>query len=721
MSHVIMKFLSTYKYLWIFLLVLLTINVHANDISPLTKVEITSTNISTGFAKLWDVITLNVWSNDNINIVYSLIRGEQWPIISWNPTERKLIYTVHSWSIEGLVSFSFSHLVWNTLYSFNYPLTHNTSNNSSIIIDKTPPLFSSITLSGNNKYFSSLATIGNTIRVDFSVNELLWWTPIVTIANQTANVISWANWNNRVALYTVNSGSQNGLVNIKIDIKDRAWNINSISKPTNDSVIIIDTTPPVIQLKQWLSWWYTSESPSIKFEANEIGTIIYSGSCTSNQSTSTPWINTIIFNPLNQITTNNCNISLQDPAWNISNSIIISPFQIDTIPPVLSLSWQTIISIPLGTTYKDPSVICVDNSNIDCIITKSWSVNTQIVWTYTILYTAQDKAGNTSMLTRNINVLPIQNNQQTTNNNTPIINTNTWATWWVFNPQILSNYVVDPSSVCTWAYTNLTIQFSYTSQGISTIRYICNDNNWVVSTTNATINSWSSSTPQNNYNIVKFNNDNIYNNSIKDWYCYTRPANISLIDSSMNTTSEEFKSALTFLYSYSMTSFRSIDEFWIHRNLSRQEAAKILSNFAINVLCRKPDFNLEIWYTDIENADNTLKPYIKLAYQLGLMKWNGQWTWEFRPYDIITKAELNAVIIRMILKSYLDENNTLWYSNYNSVSSSLNIITQWAWLEHISRHDAALMMFRAYKNHDYSLQNLGYESYVLESRNQFIQ
>ena len=127
--------------------------------------------------------------------------------------------------------------------------------------------------------------------------------------------------------------------------------------------------------------------------------------------------------------------------------------------------------------------------------------------------------------------------------------------------------------------------------------------------------------------------------------------------------------------------FDSVDGFAPKRNLSREEAAKIFSNFAINVLCRKPDKNLSIHYSDVANADPTLKPYITLAYQLGVMKGSGMGDGTFRPFDAITKAEVNAVLIRMILKSYLDEQtsgNKMRYTEYNKVATDLGIINQGA-------------------------------------------
>ena len=188
-------------------------------------------------------------------------------------------------------------------------------------------------------------------------------------------------------------------------------------------------------------------------------------------------------------------------------------------------------------------------------------------------------------------------------------------------------------------------------------------------------------------------------------------------------TSEEFKKALSFLRSYEMTMFDSVEGFAPNRNLSREEAAKIFSNFAMHVLCRKPDTNLSVHYSDVENTNPTLKPYITLAYQLGVMKGSGMGNGEFRPFDAISKAEVNAVLIRMILKSYLNEKETelkTRYSEYNKVATDLGIINQGAGAEAVPRHDVALMLFRAYKNQVFDWRNVDYFSYVLKSRDLFV-
>ena len=222
---------------------------------------------------------------------------------------------------------------------------------------------------------------------------------------------------------------------------------------------------------------------------------------------------------------------------------------------------------------------------------------------------------------------------------------------------------------------------------------------------------------------TKYQDTVIFNPTIENGKCYTRREYLGIKDSEKVVTSEEFKKALSFLRSYEMTMFDNVEGFDPYRNLSREEAAKIFSNFAINVLCRKPDMNLSVKYSDVENADPSLKPYITLAYQLGVMKGSGMGDGEFRPFDAISKAEVNAVLIRMILKAYLDEKqseNKTWYSEYNKVATDLGIINQGAGAEPVLRNNVALMLFRAYKNQVFDWRNINYFSYVLNSRDLFV-
>lgn len=217
-----------------------------------------------------------------------------------------------------------------------------------------------------------------------------------------------------------------------------------------------------------------------------------------------------------------------------------------------------------------------------------------------------------------------------------------------------------------------------------------------------------------------YQENELFNPNIEDGKCYTRRPHLGILTSQLIPTTEEYNKAQSFLWSYEMTKYDSVDGYDPYRYLSRQEAAKIFSNFAINVLCRQPNKKLTVNYSDTQDADPSLKPYIELAYQLGIMKGSGQGDGSFRPYEFISKAEVNAVLIRMLLKSYLDETGLLRYTPYNQASHALNIISQEAGLEPIARNHVALMLFRAYKQQSFDWQEIDYFSYVLKNRADFV-
>jgi len=76
----------------------------------------------------------------------------------------------------------------------------------------------------------------------------------------------------------------------------------------------------------------------------------------------------------------------------------------------------------------------------------------------------------------------------------------------------------------------------------------------------------------------------------------------------------------------------------------------------------------------------------------------------------------------MILKSYLPEDTgDVWYTEYNTISSKLGIIQYDADNTSLSRNDAALMLFRAYKKQQFSLQDIDYKSFLLDTRDEFVQ
>jgi hypothetical protein len=104
-----------------------------------------------------------------------------------------------------------------------------------------------------------------------------------------------------------------------------------------------DTTPPVILEVTPMTTPTTVTTPDYTFSSSEAGTITYGGSCGTAGSATTNAIvghNLIIFNTLSIGTYSNCTITVTDSAGNLSNTLIINSFTVNT----------TVTNITIDTT-----------------------------------------------------------------------------------------------------------------------------------------------------------------------------------------------------------------------------------------------------------------------------------------------------------------------------------------------------------------------------------
>ena len=83
----------------------------------------------------------------------------------------------------------------------------------------------------------------------------------------------------------------------------------------------------------------------------------------------------------------------------ISDDTSVPP---DTVFPVISINGDNPATVELGSTYNDPGAVSDDGSPI---IVLSNDVNTNVVGSYSIVYSATDLAGNTTTATRTVNVV----------------------------------------------------------------------------------------------------------------------------------------------------------------------------------------------------------------------------------------------------------------------------------------------------------------------------
>ena len=110
--------------------------------------------------------------------------------------------------------------------------------------------------------------------------------------------------------------------------------------------------------------------------------------------------------------------------------------------------------------------------------------------------------------------------------------------------------------------------------------------------------------------------------------------------------SPELQDAYQFAFQNSITTMDSIDKADMNGWLTRIAMAKMLANYAMNILGKKPANTIVPKFPDVsEKLDDEYNWAVTLAYQLWIM-----WIWieKFRPYDLVTRAEFGTALSRML-------------------------------------------------------------------------
>ncbi len=182
--------------------------------------------------------------------------------------------------------------------------------------------------------------------------------------------------------------------------------------------------------------------------------------------------------------------------------------------------------------------------------------------------------------------------------------------------------------------------------------------------------------------------------SVQSW-CYT-PASSVMIKVWNHTYRKDQIPFQALMYAYGLTKFTNTESFKAGWNLRRGEAAKILVNFAKNMLCRSNSGLVyqEGYYKDIANSDPTLVPYIKEVYALGILKWGKG---KFRPQDVITREEFIAGFMRALSNQYLAETpDSNWSVNYQEQFKKHGMMKIIGNRPFIQRYDVAKMIYQIY-------------------------
>lgn len=124
-----------------------------------------------------------------------------------------------------------------------------------------------------------------------------------------------------------------------------------------------------------------------------------------------------------------------------------------------------------------------------------------------------------------------------------------------------------------------------------------------------------------------------------------------------NNYSQELQDAYNFAYQNKITTINSIDNADMYWWLTRIAMAKMLSQYAINILWKTPDISRIPNFSDVNSElDNAYNNWVTLAYQLWIM-----WIWidDFRPFDYVTRAEFGTALSRVL---YWPKNE--WWNPY---------------------------------------------------------
>ncbi len=139
---------------------------------------------------------------------------------------------------------------------------------------------------------------------------------------------------------------------------------------------------------------------------------------------------------------------------------------------------------------------------------------------------------------------------------------------------------------------------------------------------------------------------------------------------------EETHEAYLFARKNSVTTMDTCQKARTNNHLTRWEAAKMIVNFAMNVLNKQPDVTRTCVFADMDVSNAEMKQYASMACQLGIMwlKGDGTPAEMFNPAGLLDKAQLATMLSRIL---YGDANNSTacWYCKHVEALQQDGVIT----------------------------------------------
>lgn len=160
-------------------------------------------------------------------------------------------------------------------------------------------------------------------------------------------------------------------------------------------------------------------------------------------------------------------------------------------------------------------------------------------------------------------------------------------------------------------------------------------------------------------------------------------ASVMILASTLPTTvlgaasySEELQGAYDYAYGIGITTKSSIGQANMLGTLKRVDMAKMMANYAVEVLGKTPDTSKSCDFNDVSNETSEMQSYVVKACQLGLMgiDANGDANDSFNPQGIVTRAQFGTVLSRALYGD-VNEGGTPYYAEHLQALKDAGIMT----------------------------------------------
>jgi hypothetical protein len=195
------------------------------------------------------------------------------------------------------------------------------------------------------------------------------------------------------------------------------------------------------------------------------------------------------------------------------------------------------------------------------------------------------------------------------------------------------------------------------------------------------------------------------------WWAHWWP---SLCDVDNSNYSSELKVAYIYSYMYGITTMCPVNEANLDGYLYRNHFAKMISEFAVNVLWKEP----ELWKSGCDDFDDInwdtqeLKWFMKTACELWLMWLHSDWITPKKSFDpdvLVTRAQFGTVFSRLLFwdkynikddgKLYQEE--WYWYKEHLNALKENRIMTKidWNWPSRLEKRWYVMLMMQRADNY----------------------